>query len=196
MNKKIIIAGLIAMVTGDSLMAMTNYMPGVSQNYSGFSDLSGNKTAVLSVERTHISKSGLKTGTIVSLGYENDKKINLFGIESTTAAGMQISYGKMDYEGNGNSASYSRIDAYKQFGKDMWRLGAGHINAYMGLKTQMVLMGGLKNKGIGMGPYAGIKYKTADRINIGVHTGTSRNWFEGGKFYTETDVGADFSYSF
>jgi len=186
MRKKILIGGIALMAMGSSLMAM-----GTAKAYG----MVNGKTIVLSVEKTKIRNSGLKSGTIVSIGCEKDGQSALFGNGIISTTGVQVSYGKMDYERGNDDVSYLRFATYKQLGKNVTKLGNGNVNAYAGLKAQINLVDGLNNKGIGFGPYAGVKYQ-AGRLGAGIHAGVAKDWFEGGKFYTETNFGGDISYSF
>jgi len=187
MRKMFIVAGAtIAM--GSSLMGMN--LKSDLQNFYNNLKIKGGDISI-GIERVKIRNTPLKSTNVITLKYQ--KKDNLW-TEFAPREGYEIGYGRMKIKDIGDDVSYLKMSMFKECGKD-FKLKKGTINAYAGVKIGIKMIGGLNTKGIGAGPYVGAEYRL-NKIGVGIHAGAEKDWFEGGNFFTETNVGADLYYSF
>ena len=186
MKKIMIIAALIA--TGvSSLMAWDGVLGTNNVGNQG-------PKAEISVLHTKIKNSELDSGTVVSLRIvKPGKSWFVDGLDSET--GTEIAYGKMDYSSGNGDASYSRFGAFREIGRSFYNVDNVNVYGYAGIKTQIMLVNGLKNKGIGFGPYVKLGVQK-DRFGVGAEFSIARDYFEGGNWFTETNAGGYISYSF
>jgi hypothetical protein len=189
--KKTITAMALLAFGASSLTAMTGWgeIPGLNGHVN-----QNSKNIEVSVLNTKIRNSGLDSGTVLSVKCVHPGKSFLInGTDAETSA--EVAYGKIDYASGGGDISYFRVGVFRGVGKKLYGAKDVNVYGYAGLKTQIMFVSGLNNKGIGVGPYIKLGIKKG-KFGAGAEFSVVKDYFEGGNWFTETNAGGYVGYSF